>query len=89
MFSVTKRLQSEWVLLENMKKIILTKGDKKIEFDTMIPTPHWSIYACYFHQRHDELGAIVIESGTKMSIQCMHENFGHYDEETTTKNVKH
>ena len=42
-FSITKRLKSGWVLSINHMNIILTKGEKKIEFDIVIPMLHGAI----------------------------------------------
>ena len=63
---------------------MLTKSNKKTKFDIVIPMPHEAIYACYFQQVH-ELGMIVTESRTKMSIQCMYEILGHWTKKKKEK----
>ena len=52
------------MLSGNDKNIMLTKGDKKIKSDIVIPMPHEAIYACYFCQGH-KLGVIMTKCGTK------------------------
>ena len=76
------------MLSENDKYIILMKDEKKIKFDTMISMPHVAIYRCNFHSRQ-ELGAIVTESRTEMSIQHVHALLRHCNEEITRKILKY
>ena len=47
--SITKRLQSGWVLFGNDTNNIPAKSNKKIKFDAVIPMPCGAIYACYFY----------------------------------------
>ena len=54
----------------------------------VIPMPCGAIYACYFCSRN-ELGVIMTESGTKMSIQHVDKQLRHWDKETRRKTAKH
>ena len=51
--------------------------NKKIMFDIVIPMPNEAIYACYYCQGH-ELGAIMMETRTGMSIQHTHMLLEHF-----------
>ena len=54
------------------QNIMLSKGNKKVEFDKLISMTYRAIYVYYFCQGHE----FVTESRTKMRIQCVHELFG-------------
>ena len=46
-FSITKRLQNEWVLSGNNKNIMLMKSNKNIKFDMVIPISFRAIYTSW------------------------------------------
>ena len=54
---------------------MLSKGNKRIKFDVVIPKPCGAIYAWHIQQGL-KLGAGAIKSATEMNIQHVPELFG-------------
>jgi hypothetical protein len=94
LFSLTKIQKNGWLLHGNNKAIWLTKGDDKITFDIIIPTPEGMVFAVYFN-RNEEIASMSVNATgpteaapVTMSIEQAHTKFGHTNEEDTRKTAK-
>jgi hypothetical protein len=94
LFSLTKMQNNGWLLHGNDKTIWLTKGEDKIIFDIIIPTPEGMVFAVYFNRNEEIVSMDVNTTGptevapVTMSIVQAHAKFGHTNEEDTRKTAK-
>jgi hypothetical protein len=58
LFSISQRAQKGWKVEINKKEMTLTKGDQRVIFDIIIPTPKGALY-CIYIKRDGELAATV------------------------------
>jgi hypothetical protein len=83
-----------WLLHGNNKVIWLTKGEDKITFDIIIPTPEGMVFAVYFN-RNEEIANVnvngtgpTIVAPVTMNIEQAHAKFGHSNEKNARKPAK-
>jgi hypothetical protein len=94
LFSITKMQKSGWLLHGDDKAIWLTKGENKITFDIIIPTPEGMVSAMYFN-RNEEIANVnvngtgpTVVAPVTMNIEQAHAKFGHSTEEDARKTAK-
>ena len=90
--SLTRLMKDGWKLNGDDKKIWLTKGDRKIVFDIVIPTTKGAIFAIYIKRdgMNDNGTALVANDDRKvvMNIQQAHDKLGHDSEARTRTTAK-
>ena len=78
LFSLTKRLEDEWILGRNSTAICLEKGGNKITFDIKIKTPKGALFCIYF-KRNSDVAAMATNNTKPMSTKTAHEVTGHIE----------
>jgi hypothetical protein len=86
LFSITQMTAKGWILGGNDKCIWIEKGQRKVVFDMMIPTPRGVIHAMYFNRGTEVSGTATDK--TTMTIQQAHERVGHPSKDATRKTAK-
>jgi len=78
-------MRKGWQLGGNKKSIWLKEGERRIDFDIVIPTRKDALY-CMYHKRttNPEMAATSV----KISVDKAHEILGHPDESRTRKVAK-
>jgi hypothetical protein len=69
----------------NDKAIWLTKGEDKITFDIIIPTPKGMVFAVYFNRNKEITTGPTEVAPVTVSIEQAHTTFGYTNEEDTRK----
>ena len=84
LFSVTQLIKNGWTLQADKSALWLTKGNIKINFDIIIPTPKGMIFAMYM-KCEGEIAGVSADAKVKMTIQQAHSKLGHTNEDVTRK----
>ena len=83
LFSLTKRLDDEWILGGNKKCIWISQGNKKIVFDIKIVTPKGAIFAAYFKRKmrkSEKVAAVMADKRREITAEAAHGLVGHIND---------
>jgi hypothetical protein len=87
LFSISKLQIEGWIMHGDKNGSTLTKGDKTIVFDIVIPTPKGAVFAMYFKRTlatgTEISNPSVTAEGTTLSVKQAHVKYVHANEDDT------
>jgi hypothetical protein len=93
LFSISKLQIEGWIMHRVKNGIMLTKGDKTIVFDIVIPTPKGAVFAMYFKRTlatgTEIANPSVTAEGTTLSVKQVHVKYVHANEDHTRQMVQY
>ena len=80
LFRIGKAIKQSWKLSGNQEHLVLMKVSAKLVFDIKIITKNGVIF-CVYLERENEISAILVSTGMKISIEQAHIMTTHHNEE--------